>query len=47
MKNNTLVLGGIIDGHNVSLEPIINETKPLNVMIGSHNGKVIFYVISF
>jgi hypothetical protein len=47
MKRSTLVLVEVIDGHNVSLEPIVHETKPLDVTIGSHNSKIIFYVISF
>jgi hypothetical protein len=37
----------VIDGRSLSLGPITHETKPLHVTIGSHNGKVIFNVISF
>jgi hypothetical protein len=34
------------DGQNLSSKPIIHETKPLDITIGSHTNKVVFNVIS-
>jgi hypothetical protein len=42
----TPVAVGVIDGQNLSLRPIMHETKVLTVIIGSHNNKVVFNVIS-
>jgi hypothetical protein len=39
----TQVLVEVIDGHSVLLGPVTHETKPLDVTIGSHINKVIFW----
>ncbi len=36
----------MIDGQNLSSRPIMHETKALTIIIGSHNNKVVFNVIS-
>ncbi len=46
VEKNTLMLIEVIDGQNLSLGPVTHETKPLNVIIGSHTIKVVFNVIS-
>jgi hypothetical protein len=46
VKKVTLVIIEVINGWSLSLGPIMHETKVLMVIIGSHNSKVIFNVIS-
>jgi hypothetical protein len=47
MEKNTPIPIEVIDGWNLSLRLVIQETKPLNVTIGSHTSKFVFNVISF
>jgi hypothetical protein len=46
VENSTPMLVEVIDGRNLTLGTIIDETKPLDVTIGSHTNKVVFNVIS-
>jgi hypothetical protein len=47
MEKNTPIPVEAIDGWSLSLRPIIHETKPLDVTIGSHTNKFVYNIISF
>ncbi len=46
MEKTTSMAVKVIDGQNLSLRLVTHKTKVLTIIIGSHNSKVVFNVIS-